>query len=217
MSKLYTVEEVLDLNSGNVHPADHYLLKGQYYLDNLREKLEINLQNKDSEGTLVCSKCLQKLKVRRDIVMKNGQLRKAHFAHYQDIDNECPYKTDRQYSKEDMRLMTFANVKESDAHKQMKFRLYQALLVDPSFQTAKQEEHIKGTENKNFRRPDVSALYGSQKTVFEVQLTTTFLDVIVGRNEFYRKEKIRILWVFQQFNPESTVQTENDIFNTNKT
>ena len=217
MSKLYTVEEVLDLNTGNVYPADHYLLRGQYYLDNLREELEINLQNNDSQGTLVCSKCLQKLKVRRDIVMKNGLFRKAHFAHYKDIDNNCPYKTDRQYSKEEMRLMTFANVKESDAHKQMKFRLHQSLSADPAFHSVKQEEYIKGIEDKNFRRPDVSALHGSQKVVFEIQLTTTFLDVIVGRNEFYRKENIQILWVFQQFNPENTVQTENDIFNTNKT
>ncbi|WP_422459262.1 DUF6035 family protein [Endozoicomonas sp. ALB115] len=217
MSKLYTVEEVLDLKTGNIYPADYYLLRGQYYLDNLREELEISLQSKESPGTLVCSKCLQKLKVRRDIVMKNGQPRKAHFAHYQDIDNDCPYKTDRHFSKEEMRLMTFANVKESDAHKQMKYRLRHALSVDLEFEDIKQEEHIKATEDKNFRRPDVSAFYDSQKVVFEVQLTTTFLDVIVGRNEFYRKENIQILWVFQRFNPESTVQTENDIFNTNKT
>lgn len=37
MIKLYTVEEALDLQTGDVYPADHYLLRVQYYLNNLRE------------------------------------------------------------------------------------------------------------------------------------------------------------------------------------
>ena len=217
MSKPYTVEEVLDLTTGNIYPADFYLSRGQYFLDNLREKLEIALQDTDCKGHLVCGQCLQKLKVRRDVVMKNNQLRRAHFAHFKDTDSNCPYKTDRKYSKEEMRLKTFANVKESVAHKELKFRLHQCLVKDPAFDQAKQEEHIRGTESDAFRRPDVSAFHGTQKVVFEVQLTTTFLDVIVGRNEFYRREGIHILWLFQQFNPDKTVQTENDIFNTNQT
>jgi len=63
-----------------------------------------------------------------------------------------------------------------------------------------------------WRQPDVSALYHGQRVAFEVQLSTTFLDVIALRRLFYLKEGGLLFWVFAKFEEFSRRLTMDDVF-----
>jgi len=71
-------------------------------------------------------------------------------------------------------------------------------------------------EKKSWRRPDVSAIFQDKSIVFEIQLQTTFLNVIVDREDDYKKEKIYIMWFFDNTNMKKFRFSEEDIFYANK-
>jgi competence CoiA-like predicted nuclease len=71
-------------------------------------------------------------------------------------------------------------------------------------------------EKKSWRRPDVSAVFKNTKMVFEVQLQTTYLNVIVDREEDYKSEDTYIMWFFDSENIEKFRFSEEDIFYANK-
>ena len=48
----------------------------------------------------------------------------------------------------------------------------------------------------NWRKPDVIAKYNNLNIVFELQLSTTFISVVVQRDIFYRLNDYFIIWVF---------------------
>tara|TARA_Y100001934_G_C12298381_1_gene748600 strand:- start:193 stop:861 length:669 start_codon:yes stop_codon:yes gene_type:complete len=53
--------------------------------------------------------------------------------------------------------------------------------------------------------------------VFEIQLSTTFIDVVLEREAFYQAEEIYLVWIFDRFStfPEEQAFTEKDIFYAN--
>ncbi|HHG3118743.1 TPA: DUF6035 family protein [Vibrio parahaemolyticus] len=57
---------------------------------------------------------------------------------------------------------------------------------------------------KRWRRPDISARLASdnREVVFALQVSTTFLDVIISREEFYKNSGAYITWVFLDFDSE---------------
>ena len=71
-----------------------------------------------------------------------------------------------------------------------------------------------------WRRPDVYAEYNGRKYVFELQLSTTFVSVIVDRDIFYRLNDYNIIWIFNFEDNEEYVNLYNlmckDIYYANK-
>jgi len=61
----------------------------------------------------------------------------------------------------------------------------------------------------------VKASYCGKLIAFEIQLSTTFLSVIVERREFYLKNNALIFWIFNDFDPKNTKITQEDIFYNN--
>lgn len=49
------------------------------------------------------------------------------------------------------------------------------------------------------------------RLAFEVQLSTTFLDVVLSRREFYRSERAALVWVLPNFHPNYRRMTDDDI------
>ena len=66
-----------------------------------------------------------------------------------------------------------------------------------------------------YRRPDVQAVYNGIRLAFEAQLSTTFLDVVVGRRAFYRDDEALLIWVLPYFYPSYRPLTVDDILFTN--
>ncbi|WP_447954223.1 DUF6035 family protein [Sphingopyxis chilensis] len=99
-----------------------------------------------------------------------------------------------------IRARKYHGLRESEPHKQLKAMLLRCLDADPSFSDIATEQHWKSsTREKAYRRPDVQAEDSSGKIAFEVQLSTTFLRVVVGRRDFYREESALLIWLFRGF------------------
>ena len=70
--------------------------------------------------------------------------------------------------------------------KKSRFICQVARVTDENSAQAFIEQVRKSIDLKQWRRPDVSSLYKKQLVVFEGQLSTTFLNVIIDRKIFYQ-------------------------------
>jgi competence CoiA-like predicted nuclease len=206
-----TVKEILNLLDGKFIQADEFFNRPEeeVFLD--RRALEEAAQR--HEKTLVCAICHQALKIRGD---KTGSV-SIHFAHLYDS-GDCPIKTGRKYTKEEIERMKYNGVKESLIHIKLKNAIAGIIRRDERFSDIKVDETFKSQGlSKEWKRPDVSAVFSGEKVVFEVQLSTTFLSVIVQRETFYRENSTYIMWLFNEFNTDAETQkfTEKDIIYSN--
>lgn len=176
-------------------------------------ELRRQLRPKTAERTLLCPICFQPL------IIAGTKKQKIHFRHFQDSE-VCPIKTGCKLTAEQILAMKFNGQKEGLAHKTNKIFIHDTLKKDISFENIKmektfREENTRGVA-KEWRRPDVSAFYSTNKVqiVFELQVSTTFIDVIIDREKFYKERNAYIAWVFLNF--EGKRFTELDIAYANK-
>lgn len=204
-----TIKEVIDTKTGEIIDADVFFDRpeGEIFAD--RRLLEEN--NQSNKDYLICQYCHQRVRVRGTPLGAYSM----HFAHLHDSD-DCPIKTNTHCTKEEILIMKYNGVKESDRHKDAKSRVEQSLKVDIAFSNVESEAtfHHRGGQ-KEWRRPDVSAQFKGYPFVCEVQLSTTFLSVVVDRDTFYRKNSTFILWVFDQFEPANLKFADKDIIYAN--
>jgi hypothetical protein len=200
------IQELLNLKSGNELNANDIFAQPEDKIFELRRKLtECNKNNKDY---LVCHLCHQPVYIAGN---QNGEF----FFKHRHERGDCPIKTKGKYSQEEINRIKYNGVKESKRHKELKDYIYNSLIYDSRFSSVRQEKTIKSTGiQKEWKRPDVSSIYCDKGLVFEIQLSTTYLNVIVDRESFYRNESIFILWVFNQFKIHRF--TEKDIYYANK-
>lgn len=190
--------------------------KGEEFIFNLRTKIENGIQN-DCPAYL-CIACGQALVIRcRKAGVRNGQ----HTTYFQHLANsdDCCLKAESTLSRSEILANKFNGQEEGNTHKDIKNHLALWLRADSRFTDVKVESTIKGTGifSKKWRKPDVSARFNGKLMVFEIQLSTTFLDVIVGRDNFYKENDITIFWIFGEFDPNSARAAEKDIYFNNKT
>jgi competence CoiA-like predicted nuclease len=91
--------------------------------------------------------------------------------------------------------MVYNGQKESPRHDRLKNLIAEQISKDERFKEINVEKRFVGI-SKDWRKPDVSAIFNGKKVVFELQLNTTFLSVITERNLFYQDNQTYILWVF---------------------
>ena len=182
-----------------------------------------NLQEEYLMGhaRFICPECKQPVKISGH---KLARGRVCYFAHFKDSD-DCSYKTGTHRSKEEIERLKYSLVQESDRHKRLKTAISSALKGEQS--------KFKGVENVecekrinsdipylNWRRPDIYAEYNGRKYVFELQLSTTFVSVVVDRDIFYRLNDYNIIWVFNFEDNAEYVNLHNlmckDIYYANK-
>lgn len=79
------------------------------------------------------------------------------------------------------------------------------------------EQVRKSIDLKQWRRPDVSAMYQKQLVIFEGQLSTTFVNIIIDRKIFYKDNNACLIWIFNQFEPteKAKKQSMQDIYYNN--
>jgi hypothetical protein len=108
--------------------------------------------------------------------------------------------------------MKYRGTQESEAHKRIKELVLRSLSADPRFTELLSEKTWRSSEGlPGLRRPDVSARLENLRLAFEVQLSTTFLDVVLSRREFYRSERAALVWVLPNFHPNYRRMTDDDI------
>lgn len=137
---------------------------------------------------------------------------KRFFFRHRHEDGSCPAVTRTGLTEADIRAMKYRGTQESEAHKRIKALILRSLSADPRFTDLLSEQTWQSSEGlTGLRRPDVSARIKDLRLAFEVQLSTTFLDVVLSRREFYRAERAALVWVLPNFHPNYRRMTDDDI------
>ncbi|QGM47416.1 DUF6035 family protein [Methylocystis heyeri] len=132
-----------------------------------------------------------------------NQAKRFFFRHLIE-DGSCSARTRGELSQDEIAARKYHGQRESEAHKHIKNLIEKSLNADPVFETTVQEKVWRSARDPKARRqPDVqteSPIFG--RVAFEVQLSTTFLSVVVARRAFYREQGALLVWVFGNFMPD---------------
>ncbi|HHQ4578701.1 TPA: DUF6035 family protein [Aeromonas hydrophila] len=204
-----TLKEIFSPSDGKIYFVRDILERSQKELFEMRRKLRPSV----GELTMLCSTCYQP-------VILAGRLDQSfYFRHIKDSD-DCPIKTTSHLSFDEINAMKYNGQKEGPLHRVNKLLIAKLLESDSTFSRVEvektfREENITGIAKK-WRRPDVSAINTKLgvRVAFELQVSTTFIDIIIAREEFYKNSAAFILWIFLSF--EEKKFTGLDIFYANK-
>lgn len=164
---------------------------------------------KDQED-LVCSVCNQPVHI------AGTKDQEFFFKHYKEK-GDCPIKTKGDLNQTEIDRLRYAGVKESTLHLQLKDEVEAALLADKGQCSKVRKEQVRRSSHdpRQWRKPDVSCDFLGKKIVFEIQLSTTYLNVIAEREEHYHEDQTFVLWLFANFDPEGLRFVEKDILYAN--
>jgi hypothetical protein len=207
-----TIEYVLNKDDGSTVYADNFFIKPENEVFKYRNELQKAIKG-IREPLFVCYFCGQNIKING-----GGQTKKVlHFAHIKDSDF-CHIITDNNYSRLEILRVKFNGAKESPLHFETKNLIKEFIESNSDFSNIKVEKVLKSNTNYlEWKKPDISAIYKKINIVFEIQLSTTFLSVIVDREYFYKENQTYILWIFRNFVIDEFKQrfTEKDVFYSN--
>jgi hypothetical protein len=94
----------------------------------------------------------------------------------------------------DLGAVQFGGQQEGRDHREAKRLLELCLKADDWFSDITLEKTIHGGDEPG-RRADVFARFGGQEVAFEVQVARPSLETIIGRQAFYQKRNIDLVWV----------------------
>ena len=204
-----TIDEVLDFESGEIILAENFFKLPESTVISYRRRLQEAIQG-ISPVKYVCPYCKQLLKISGKPT-RRGEV--SYFAHLRDSD-ECEIKTNNNYTKEELEAIKYAGIKESNRHIELKGKIREALMAEQSqiigIKNVEEEKYFKSANPLlNWRKPDIYAEFDDKRVVFELQLSTTFLSVIVARDLFYRINNTFIIWVFNFTENQQYVNLQN--------
>lgn len=201
--------QVFDPEESQVKDALDFLSLNKEVLFKLRRQLRPRVK----ERVLLCPRCYQPL------ILAGSIDQSLHFRHVKDSD-DCPIKTTCNLTEEEINAIKFNGQKEGRLHKENKEFIYDILAKDHAFfgavmEKTFREENPVGTA-KEWRRPDVHATFelNQAEIAFELQVSTTFIDTIIDRENFYQRNNKFILWIFVAH--EKSNFTELDILYANR-
>ncbi|OAH21860.1 hypothetical protein AX289_25345 [Methylorubrum populi] len=142
---------------------------------------------------------------------------KKFFFRHRIEDGSCPASRTDGRSEAEIRAMKYRSAQESAAHRRLKALIERSLHADGRFEDVGVETTWRSADDPTLlRRPDIQARKGDLRLAFEAQLSTTFLDVVVGRKAFYRAQGALLIWILPYFDPAYRRLTVDDmLFNNN--
>lgn len=214
-----TIDEVYDIENNQLITAYEFFKKPEHEIMHWRRALEESVLT--GHARLICPYCKQMIKLcgRRS---SRGVV--SYFSHLYDSD-DCEIKTTTMQSREIIEAKKYGLVGESERHLRLKHLIAKALLSKRSKEMGISDVAIERRINSQipymrWRRPDIQACYKEFNLVFELQLSTTFLSVVVDRDIFYRLNGWYIIWIFNFENNKEYVNLHNlmckDIYYANK-
>lgn len=150
---------------------------------------------------LYCGLCGKPLKICGG--GKGENMQRLHFRHKFKQDAECcGYREEaNSLSRRQIELKKFANKEEGELHKHLKF-LIANTLKKYGAETKIERYIVDEQDHSDRRRPDIRAIFPNKDIAIEVQITSTFMDVILGREDFYASHNMFLLWVMNEFRPD---------------
>ena len=177
-----TIETIFSLKSGLQIDTGDWLRDARRQEDKvfqLRAQIQGQIRSKQIE--YVCLYCKQPV-VLRGGLSSGYSSKQLHFSHLSKSD-DCPIKDKHRFTEEEIRRIKYNGAKESELHYTLKTKLAYYLAQNKDVLKVRVEEVYKNLAiSKEWRKPDVLTEWGNKQIAFELQLSTTFLSVIVGRN-----------------------------------
>lgn len=212
-----TVEEVIDVDSGEILQADDIFSQDESVIISIRKALE--LAHKSDIYKYICPYCQQEVRISHKRVFSRNSTT-YFFSHYPNSD-DCPIKSENTKSLVEILENRQLSTKESEVHKQLVSFISQKLESDVSkskgFFDVKKYAIFKDNNISNeWRKPDITVMFGSKKVVFELQLLHTFLGDMTERDSFYRLHNTHIIWIFKSFSPQNQKMVEKDLYHAHK-
>lgn len=201
------VTEVQEMESGHHLPVAAILGTDYERLIQLRMNVRSHVRREDP--LYRCSLCNVAV-----YICRAKESFKFFFRH-QHEDGSCPARTRGALSQDEINARKYNGAKESKLHRRMKDWVCQCLAADARFRDIAQEPTWKGPLTGERRRPDVRAVLDGLPIAFEIQLSTTHLDVIAARRDFYMQEGGLLVWLFAEFDTEHRRMTDDDVFYNN--
>lgn len=215
-----TIIDVLNIETGENTQADEFFSKPLDEITVYRSELQKAIEGY-RDPLFVCYFCKQKIRIRGGI-SKSGK-RKVdifHFAHLKDS-KECHIKTNNKFTKDEVNRIKYNGEKESLLHQTLKHQIANFLerneKTKGEISSVEVEKIIKDKVISEWKKPDINAFFLDKRMAIELQLSTTWLDVITRRQHFYKNQNIYIFWVFHVFDINDDIRklTYNDVVFTN--
>ncbi len=218
------VEYIIKTSTKEPIEAESFLNEDYVTLGELRRKQKESILL--GKPLYICGKCEQPLALKG----RPNNNKKFYLAHLKGS-KDCEWKSGDDRTRLEIHQEMFFRVRESKEHKELKAFIVDKLKKDKQFSQIKSEKRFKSDFQEEYKVPDVSAIQTKTiqvkdnelikiKTniVFEIQLTSTYLDVIIDREKFYYENKANILWIFADFSKDlsQTKMVEDDILFSNK-
>ncbi|ARP98109.1 DUF6035 family protein [Pseudorhodoplanes sinuspersici] len=200
------IVEIIDLVNGLVIDVKTFIASHRYG-DFIAKRVRIRESLKTQNPLFACALCCAS-------VYAVASPEKRFFFRHSVEDGSCPAQTRHGLSQSDILARKYHGLRESEAHKKIKRLIERSLAADPSFapESIQQETRWRASSDpKSWRQPDVQATRGDQRFAFEVQLSTTFLGVVVERRLFYRDEGATLVWILGRFEPDYRRLTVDDL------
>ena len=204
---------IRDEEDSNNYTADEILDdKPQDIIFNMRATL--TAAYKSGESKYVCPFCGEPvgLKVRTF----EGEFF-PFFSHYQDSDETCPLKTTNDVDPSRIIISSENHFKESVLHQDMVSKLKEILDLSADFKESETNKVISTPEVSGYRRPSLFSIYrDGNKVCFDALISNPQVGLLVGRNAFYKMQKMFYLWVFPDFSVQHQRMCEKDILYMNR-
>ena len=201
------VAEVLDRATGQY--VSHVEVVGDEYERAMQLRLQMQTDKLRGNSRYCCSMCFVPV-----YLVMHPSSRKFFLKHTLE-DGRCSAITRGELSQEEINARKYNGVKESWLHQEMKRWISDCLRADSQFSDVQVEARWTSKVTGAWRKPDVRAVYKGLPVVFEVQLSTTYINVIAERREFYLKEGGLLFWVFANFDDGQRRLTQDDVFYNN--
>ncbi|RWI48089.1 MAG: hypothetical protein EOR16_33635 [Mesorhizobium sp.] len=203
------ITEVLDLTTGEYLSVNELI--GSFRYDHLIEERGKVRSALHSAPLYKCALCPSA------VYLVSSPKKRFFFRHLHE-DGSCAARTRSALSRDDIRARKYHGLRESEPHRRIKRLIERSLLADPTFrpESVLQEKRWYVAEDRTqWRQPDVQALHVEQRIAFEAQLSTTFLDVVIGRRDDYRKGGAQLVWIMAGFEANYRRLTTDDILFSN--
>lgn len=205
------LEKVMDLFSG----ADRCVLdiRGRDYASAIKARNEIQDAIAASKPLYGCPVCGEPLKLRSAGRPEGDPQAVSQFHFWHSRRNNCPLSQQNSWDRKAILAAKYHGQREGHEHIRLKNIIRDSLECDPRFSDVYVEKtwKLEGDPTK-WRRPDVSANYLGKPVVFEIQLSTTFVDVMADRRHFYRERGAILIWIVSEYDHEWAKITHHDIF-----
>ncbi|MBE0651829.1 MAG: hypothetical protein IH595_13430 [Bacteroidales bacterium] len=193
-----SIKIAFDKSSGEILDADEVFKKSN-------DPFEVRRQYHSKEINLSCLECEQEL------IVSDSKFNRLHFKH-KPGHSYCMLSDGDLTPKEQDIFNRILIAKESERHIELKNKIGKLLKdvdgVDTSTISIDNKFIIRGDEK---RRPDVYCKFRDKELVFEIQLSDLSLGYILSRYEFYKKHKMYLIWILDDFDIHNQGTLERDI------